>query len=233
MMKQHLETMSASFKTELVNAFNGAVRDFVKDLIREIPHRAAECKSHYQKFLLAVQLSPSLPIQTISGFLGSNQRLCTLLDAKDEKFFTNEVATLPFVSEFKLDEQWTALTNEQKAIVWRDILKIVNLARTYSTADEIINPQQLPKITQTLNKVSETIAAAPSDAKVEDIAKSVASNFGIQWTPEHSTQLSKFMETEGPTLLEQITKAFGATTPTANGAKDDKKEFLTNLFKKL
>jgi hypothetical protein len=242
--KQQMLTMSDSLKNELVNAFNAAIRDLVKTVIKEFPDRADDCRKGYNTFLTVVQLSAKMPINAMQAFMmaptETSKRLVQYLDAKDDRFFTQEAASIPFLADFKFEQLWGQAKEEQKALLWRHITKVANLARTHASTEEVTKPATLNVMDDVMQKISSFATNKKADdAKfdIDEMAKTVATQMGIKWSAEHDSKLQSIKKQAMenlPAQLESVmpllAKLTGGPPAEAGQTMDDlKKQFIAKL----
>jgi len=226
-LHDHIQQMSESLRHEWVVAFNGSVRDLVKAVINEFPDKAEDSKSLYNKFLTAIQINPRLPVSFLQAFLVSKEpgnRLTKQLDSKDEKFFTDEICTIPLLSDFNFHLMWPKLNESQKNMMWRHVLKITNIARTLHTTDELVTPAKVEALESAIKDLlPKPGSAAPAEPpKLEAIAQTVAAKLGFSWTPEMQAHLQE--------VKKQVQQAVqNAPAPSSGAPPMSRQELLARL----
>jgi hypothetical protein len=185
--------MTTHFQEQLVQGFNTSVRDLVKTLVTSFPSVENECKALYNQFLLIVRLDPKIPLCTVRNVMKQpdGQTILKLVEANDDKTLLQLLQKSPFVASAKLHQVVSSATDAQKALVWRHIGKLTNIAKTAESTSTMFSPDKIAAMEKIARKLGEDVKQKGQPPALEELAPQMAAELGFEWKPENTAQVAE------------------------------------------
>lgn len=214
--------VNVSIKAQLADKFNVLIGEFVRKLISTFPANELHLKTVYNKLLLPIAITPTVPIEQ---FFAVIQPFNNLIEGKASEFFTTHASSISMFADMDMKSNWDASPEDTREAIWSYMNALLALAKTYTNVDvlvckDVTNVAGIP-VSDVSDMSSKMTKNFKSRHNREPNANDDVSEYSIQAAKDLGFELDDLSNIDLSTVEQQICNM---ELPMAGGKKINKRE---------